>query len=118
MTQSLPRRWGSPSADNSSRRGEQPLQAPGQTTVNQSNSPLFFGGNSPSSLRASVSTISVSLLRSRPTEGNSGLNLQPGYHHSEHNGHDVLTRSVWGNQRKNTNYRCVIVNNQAFKGVS
>ncbi|KAJ4946897.1 hypothetical protein JOQ06_008940, partial [Pogonophryne albipinna] len=35
VTQSLPKRCGSPSADNSSRRGEQPQQATGQTTVNQ-----------------------------------------------------------------------------------
>lgn len=41
VTQSLPRQWGSPSADNSRRWGEQPQQAPGQTTVNQSTSPLF-----------------------------------------------------------------------------
>lgn len=41
MTQSLPRRWGTPSVDNSSRRGEQPQRAAGQTTVNHSTSPVF-----------------------------------------------------------------------------
>lgn len=77
MTQSLPRRWGSPSVDNSSRRGEQPQQAPGQTTVNQSTSPPFplAAAAAPfCSLCAAPSSISTPLLRSVPTPPN----LRPG----------------------------------------
>lgn len=91
MTQSLPRQRGRPSADNSSRRGEQPQQAPGQTTVNQSTSPLLplFVAPAPPLDVSLLPSTSTPLLHSVHTPENSGSTLQPREPRSELNERDA-----------------------------